>query len=110
MSGIVVLYVVYAVVLLAGGSMGYARAKSAPSLVAGVVSGVLAAVAAALLHLHHPRSGLGLGIILALGMAVFFFGRFQQTKKPMPAVPVIALSVIVLIASVARLVLAPHAA
>ena len=107
MSGIVILYAVYAVVLLAGGVMGYARARSVPSLAAGIVSGVLAAVAAVLLDLHHPRSGLGLGIALSLGMAVFFLGRFRRTGKAMPAMPVIAVSALVLILSLVRLLAAP---
>ena len=107
MSGIVILYIVYAVVLLVGGVMGYAKVKSTPSLIAGVVSGALAAVAAVLLNMRHPRSGLGLGIVLALAMAIFFFGRFRRTGKATPAVPVIILSALVLILSLVRLFAAP---
>ncbi len=103
MSGLVVLDSVYALALLAGGAMGYAKAKSAPSLVAGIVSAGLAIAAAVLLRLQHPRSGLGLGIVLSLAMAAFFVGRYRQTGKAMPSIPVIVLSLVVLVASLARL-------
>lgn len=103
MFGIAILYIVYAVVLLAGGAMGYSKARSAPSLIAGVVSALLAAVAAVLLSLHHPRSGLGLGILVSLVISIFFVRRYQTTHKAMPAIPVIVLSIVVLLFSLVRL-------
>lgn len=99
MSGMVVLYIFYTVVLLAGGVLGFAKTKSAPSLIAGVVSAGLMDVAAVLLHLHHPRSGLGLGAVLSLAMAVFFFSRYRRTGKAMPAVPVVVFSAVVFLAT-----------
>ena len=86
----------------AGRRLGYARAKSVPSLVAGVAAAVLTVVAVLLLP-HHPRAGLGLGILVSLALGAFFFQRYQETKKPMPALLVLTMSVIVLLASVLRL-------
>jgi uncharacterized membrane protein (UPF0136 family) len=106
LSWIAVVYLVYAVVLLLGGVMGFVKAKSAPSLIAGIVSGTLAVVAKVLLDLHHPRSGLGLGFALSVAMIAFFFGRFQRTKKAMPSLAIVALSALVLIATLARLAMA----
>jgi uncharacterized membrane protein (UPF0136 family) len=93
---------VYAALLLLGGVLGYARARSAPSLVAGVVAAVLMAAAAVLLR-HHPRVSLGLGIVVSLALGVFFLRRYQETHKPMPAMLVLTASVIVLLASALRL-------
>ena len=96
-----ILYFVYAALLLVGGILGYARAKSAPSLVAGAVAAVLTVIAALLLP-HHPRAGLGLGILVSLGLGAFFFQRYQETKKPMPALLVLVMSVVILLASLLR--------
>lgn len=92
------LYIVYAVLLLLGGVMGYARAKSAPSLIGGIVAAALSVAAALLLH-HHPRAGMGLETLVSLGMGVLFLRRYQTTRKPMPALPVLVLSLIVLVAT-----------
>jgi uncharacterized membrane protein (UPF0136 family) len=97
----VVLDFVYAALLLLGGILGYARARSAPSLVAGIIAAVVMAVAAVLLP-HHPRTSLGLGIITSLALGAFFLRRYQETRKPMPALMVLILSVIVLVASIIR--------
>jgi uncharacterized membrane protein (UPF0136 family) len=107
LSTAVLLYIVYAVVLIAGGVMGYSKAKSTPSLVAGVISGVLAVIAAVLLHLHHPRSGLGLGALLGVALTVVFARRYASTRKAPPAIPIIVLSLIVLVFSLARLLMPP---
>lgn len=102
MSILSILYIVYAVLLLVGGGIGYARAKSMPSLIVGVAAAVLIGLATLLLP-HHPRVGLGLGILVSLALGAFFFQRYQETKKPMPALLVLTMSVIVLLASVLRL-------
>ncbi len=92
----------YAALLLLGGILGYARARSAPSLAAGVIAAGAMAVAGVLLP-HHPRISLGLGILVSLALGAFFLGRYRETRKPMPALPVLTASVIVLVASVLRL-------
>ncbi len=97
------LYDIYAALLLLGGIIGYARARSAPSLAAGVIAAVLMAVAAVLLR-HHPRISLGMGILVSLALGAFFLGRYRESKKPMPALLVLTASIIVLVASVVRLV------
>jgi uncharacterized membrane protein (UPF0136 family) len=84
-----VFYYLFGIVAIAGGAFGYARAKSKASLIAGAVSGALLIVAGLLF----PRV---LGFILALVVSVLLlvhFGRsYAAKKKPMPALPMIALS------------------
>ena len=89
-------FYVYAVVLLVGGVYGYVKAKSSVSLVMGIMSAILAAVAAYLVP-HSPLTGVGLGTVVAFVLAIVFFLRFRATKSPMPALPMIALSCAVLI-------------
>ena len=84
-----VFYFFFGIVAIAGGALGYARAKSKASLIAGSVSGALLVVAG-LLTPSVP------GFILALLVSILLlthFGRsFAANKKTMPAIPMIALS------------------
>ena len=82
-------YYIFGLVAIAGGALGYARARSKASLIAGGVSGALLIIAG-LLSPSVP------GFILALAVSILLlahFGRsFAAGKKPMPAIPMIALS------------------
>src|ERR1700694_1377759 len=98
MSKFEILLYAYAVVLLVGGFAGYAKAKSMPSLIAGVVSAALAAIAAYLVPAH-LQIGAGLAAVVGIALTVVFFRRYQETKKPMPAMPIIVFSIIVFAAS-----------
>jgi uncharacterized membrane protein (UPF0136 family) len=84
---------VYGVLVIAGGAMGYAKAKSKPSLIAGSLFGVIAIIGSLLMLQQNP-----LGIYLSLGTAflllIFFSRRFSTTKKFMPAGLMMALSLI----------------
>jgi uncharacterized membrane protein (UPF0136 family) len=96
------IYYVYAILLLVGGLVGFIRRKSVASLGGSAVAAILVAVASIRLH-DHLRSALGIGIFVALVIGVFFAGRYQASKKPMPAIPIIVISALVLILSVLRL-------
>lgn len=87
---------VYAVLLAVGGVIGYTKAGSRPSLIAGLGSAV-AAFLALLLSLQNPSWGMGLGAVVAILLAVFFGYRFAvKTRKFMPAGLLAVMSVIVL--------------
>lgn len=102
MSAIAVLYVIYAIVLIVGGFIGYRKTKSTMSLGAGSIAGVIACAAAFLLF-RFPVVGLWLGTLVAIVLTIVFARRYQLTRKAMPAIPILVLSVIVLIVSLARL-------
>jgi uncharacterized membrane protein (UPF0136 family) len=82
-------YYFFGLVAIAGGAMGYARAKSKASLIAGGVSGALLIIAG-LLSPSVP------GFILALIVSILLLAHFGRSyaakKKPMPAIPMIVLS------------------
>jgi uncharacterized membrane protein (UPF0136 family) len=68
-----------------GGVIGYTKAGSRPSLIAGLASALAAAVAAAL-SLQNLSWGMGLGAALSVLLLVFFGCRFlAKTRKFMPA-------------------------
>ncbi|PTX99710.1 hypothetical protein DB346_17990 [Verrucomicrobia bacterium LW23] len=72
----------YGISLPLGGLVGYLKAKSTPSLVAGVVSGAIALFLYGFYHL----AGVRIGVILLAGVLAMVMGkRYQSTGKFMPA-------------------------
>jgi len=102
MSFPVILLYVYGVVLIFGGLMGYLKAKSVPSLIAGGVCGLIALLLAYEYFLWHlaPHAALLLSIFLIVIMG----RRYLRTRKPMPALLVVVLSLIVAITQIVVLV------
>ena len=82
-------YLLFGLVAIAGGAIGYARAKSKASLIAGSASGALLIIAG-LLSPSVP------GFILALIVSILLIAHFGRSyaakKKPMPAITMIVLS------------------
>ena len=74
----------YAVLLAVGGIIGYTKAGSRPSLIAGLASA--AALLALGLSTQSATLGMGLGALVAILLAAFFGYRFlAKTRKFMPA-------------------------
>src|SRR3979411_2979062 len=89
-----IFYFVFGIAAIAGGALGFARAKSKPSLIAGAVSGALLIIAGLL-------TGRIAAYVIALIVSVLLllhFGRsYASKRKPMPAIPMIVLSVICIV-------------
>ncbi|MEN9226251.1 MAG: TMEM14 family protein [Thermostichus sp. HHBFW_bins_43] len=75
---------IYGVLLLVGGVIGYAKARSPKSLVGGLVGAALSGVSYWLLG-RDPRWGLGLGLATAILFAIVFALRYRKTQRFMPA-------------------------
>ena len=89
-------FLVFGLLTLAGGIMGYVKANSLASLVAGGLSGILL-IAGALMMASNARPILmGLGLI-SLVLAIRFVPAFINTMKPMPAGMMAVLSVVGLV-------------
>jgi uncharacterized membrane protein (UPF0136 family) len=86
--------IVYGVIVLAGGVMGFRMAGSRASLMMGAASGLMLAVSGALVLRGNIGGGYwGLGVTLAL---ILVFGRrYLNTMKMMPSGIMLAVSVIV---------------
>jgi uncharacterized membrane protein (UPF0136 family) len=77
-------FIIFGLLTIAGGVMGYLRAGSTISLIAGSISGVLLLVAAFLLP-SHAVAGLALGGIVSLLLIGYFLPAFFRSGKMMPA-------------------------
>lgn len=86
-----VLLILYGVILLVGGWIGYRQAGSHKSLVSGVISGVVIFGAVGL-SFWRMDWGLGLGLVTAVLLAGVFVGRWRATGKVMPAGIMVGLS------------------
>lgn len=81
----------YAFVVAAGGCIGCFIAGSTPSLVAGLLFGILILINALRMFKGSIR-GQQIALIQAITLGSFFVYRYQTTGKVMPALPMITLS------------------
>jgi uncharacterized membrane protein (UPF0136 family) len=86
-------FIVFGLLTIAGGIIGYVKAGSVPSIIAGTITGVLLLIAALLLP-ENRLWGLGLALITSLLLAGQFVPKFIRTGKVMPAGMMSILSVI----------------
>ncbi|MFI5458275.1 MAG: TMEM14 family protein [Isosphaerales bacterium] len=89
---------IYAILLVVGGLIGYLKAGSRPSLIAGMAS-ALAALAALVLSVRNIRWGVPLGMILSIALFLLFGYRYAvKTRKFMPSGLLAVVSLVVLAA------------
>lgn len=74
----------FGVLTVAGGIMGFVKAKSQPSLIAGSVAGALLFLAGYLVGTS-GRLGLFLGLGVSAALATRFVMTYRKSKKLMPA-------------------------
>jgi uncharacterized membrane protein (UPF0136 family) len=98
-----IFYFVFAALTIAGGVMGYVKAGSMVSIIAGGVSGLLLVVAAVLLR-SNVMAGLILGGIVSIALAGRFAPAFFSGGKFMPAGMMAILSAIGIVLTIAAFV------
>jgi uncharacterized membrane protein (UPF0136 family) len=86
-------FILFGVLTIAGGIVGYFKAGSVASIIAGSITGVLLLVAAFLLP-QHRGVGLATALVVSLLLAGQFVPKFLQTGRVMPAGMMSILSVI----------------
>ena len=92
-------FVIFGLLTIAGGIIGYVKAGSVASIIAGTIAGVLLLVAAFLLP-EHRVAGLATGLIISVLLAAQFVPKFLRTGKIMPAGMMSVLSAIGIIAAI----------
>ena len=88
--------VIYGILLLVGGIFGYTKAKSKPSLISGLISGLLLLISG-VLQWQQITVGLIVAQVLTLVLAIVFAIRLWKTRKFMPAGFMLVLSVATLV-------------
>lgn len=96
--------VFYGFLVLVGGVIGYVKAKSRASLIAGLAFAFLLGVAAYLVRSGSLGIGAGLGAVSALALIARFLPAFLRTKKVMPPGVVVAVGAWVVVVCVLALV------
>jgi uncharacterized membrane protein (UPF0136 family) len=93
----VLLLYIYGILLIVGGLMGYVKAKSVPSAIAGLVCGLIALFLGYDYTWHFaPYAALALALVL-----IFLMGRrYLRTRKAMPALLIVVLSMVVAVVQV----------
>ena len=84
MSLALIIALIYGVLAIVGGVIGYLKARSKPSLISGIVSGLLLIIGA-LRAAQGIASGLWVVKIVTLVLLIVFIVRLIKTKKFMPA-------------------------
>jgi uncharacterized membrane protein (UPF0136 family) len=84
MSPGLILALIYGLLAIIGGIIGFVQVRSKASLVSGIISGILLLLGTVLAAQGNP-GGLWLARIVALLLVIVFVGRLVKTKKFMPA-------------------------
>src|SRR5215813_4298577 len=92
-------FILFGVLTIVGGVVGYIKAGSMASIIAGSITGVLLLVAGFVLP-EHRAIGLATAFIISLLLAVQFVPKFIRTGRLMPAGMMSILSVIGIVAAI----------
>ena len=99
MAPVKIYFILFGILTMAGGVIGYVKAGSMPSIIAGTITGLLLLLAAFLFPEYRLVS-LALGLLISLLLAGQFIPKFVRTGKVMPAGMMSILSVIGIIMAI----------
>jgi uncharacterized membrane protein (UPF0136 family) len=102
-AGLAIYLQVFGLITIAGGIVGWVKAKSRASIIGGTISGSLLIVAGYLVG-HASRPGVFLGLFVSAALAARFGRAFAQSRKVMPAGVILLLAVVGAALSVLALV------
>ena len=92
-------FFVFGILTIAGGIVGYVKAGSTPSIVAGSITGILLLVGGWLIP-EHRVPGLIIVLVVSILLALQFIPKFIRTGRVMPAGLMSILSAIGLIVAI----------
>ena len=94
-----VYFIIFGALTIIGGIIGYVKAGSVPSIVAGAITGVLLLIAASLLPTHR-NAGLATAFVVSFLLAAQFVPKLIRTGKMMPAGMMSILSLIGIVVAI----------
>ena len=77
-------FIIFGVLTIAGGIVGYVKAGSTPSIIAGSITGILLLVGAWMIP-QNQVAGLAIALVVSLLLAAQFVPKFMRTGVVMPA-------------------------
>jgi len=92
-------FLIFGALTIVGGVIGYVKAQSVPSIVAGAITGVLLLIAGFILP-QHRTAGIVTAFVISLLLAAQFVPKLIRTGKVMPAGLMSILSVIGIVVAV----------
>lgn len=92
-------FIIFGILTIAGGIIGYVKAGSVPSIIGGSICGILLLLAAWLIP-ENRVAGLAMAFIVSLLLAGQFVPKFMRTGAVMPAGLMSILSVIGIVLAV----------
>jgi uncharacterized membrane protein (UPF0136 family) len=93
MDGTRIYFLIFGALTIIGGVIGYVKAHSVPSIIAGSITGILLLIAGYILP-EHRAAGLVTALIVSILLAAQFVPKLIRTGKVMPAGLMSILSVI----------------
>jgi len=94
-----VYFFIFGALTIIGGVIGYVKANSVPSIIAGAITGVLLLIAGYILP-EHRAAGLITALVVSLLLAAQFVPKLIRTGKVMPAGLMSILSVIGIVVAI----------
>jgi uncharacterized membrane protein (UPF0136 family) len=94
-----IFYLVFGLLTVVGGIMGYVKASSLPSLIAGSISGVVLLVAGFILR-NHFNVALVLGLVVSVSLAGYFLPAYMDRKAIFPVGVMAALSLVSVVVTI----------
>jgi uncharacterized membrane protein (UPF0136 family) len=99
MDATAIYFLVFGALTILGGIIGYVKAGSLPSIIAGTITGILLLVAGWILP-NNRTAGLAIAFIVSLLLAAQFVPKLIRTAKMMPAGLMSILSVIGIVVAI----------
>lgn len=99
-GGAKIYFIVFGILTIVGGIVGYVKAGSVVSVIAGSIAGILL-LGAAWLMPDYQAVGLSAALVVSVLLAGQFVPKFFKTYKVMPAGLMSALSVIGIVVAIA---------
>jgi len=99
MDGTRLYFLIFGALTIIGGVIGYVKAGSVPSIIAGAITGVVLLIAGYILP-EHRAAGLITALVVSLLLAAQFVPKLVRTGKMMPAGLMSILSVIGLVVAI----------
>ena len=99
MDGTQLYFLIFGALTIVGGIIGYVKAGSVPSIIAGAITGVLLLIAGWILP-GNRTVGLAMALIVSVLLAVQFVPKLIRTGKMMPAGLMSILSVIGIVVAI----------